>query len=107
MKAGALRHRCWILTPTHANSAGTVTTTWGTTTVCWASLEPIRGREWYESHMAENAEITARVRMRYVANLAPTMRLSFNSRTFDIVSIINPGERNRELEIMVNELVES
>ena len=107
MIAGRLRHRCWLMTPTHANSAGTVTTTWGTASVCWGSLEPLNGREWFESSLAENSEITARFRMRYVASVLPTMRLDFGSRQFEIVSVINPDERNRELELMVKELVVS
>lgn len=107
MNAGKLRHKCRLMTPTHANSAGTVTTTWGTATVCWGSLEPIRGREWTESHLSENAEVTSRFRMRYPNNvtIVPTMRLDFGSRTFQIVSVINLGERNREIELMLKELV--
>jgi len=105
MNAGSLRHRCWLLTPTHAGDGyGTVTTTWGTATVCWGSLEPLRGREWIESGM-ENSEISARFRMRYFAGVAPTMRLSFGSRTFEIVAVLDAGERHRELELMLKELV--
>jgi len=105
MRSGTLRHRCWIKTPTHANTAGTVTTTWGTAAVCWGSLQPLRGREWTESHLAENAEVTSRFRMRYVASIVPTMQLTFGTRTFEIISVINPDERNIELELMLKELV--
>lgn len=105
MTAGGLRHRCRLLEPTHATDAyGSVTTTWGTATVCWGSLEPLQGREWIESGM-ENSEISARFRMRYFAGVSPTMRLSFGSRTFEVVYVIDPGERHKELELMLKELV--
>jgi len=106
MNAGKLRHKCWLKSPTHANSAGTVTTTWATAAVCWGSLEPLRGREWIQSGL-ENSEITARFRMRYVSGVAPTMQLYYGSRTFEVVSVIDPDERHRELELMVKELVEA
>ena len=104
MNAGALRHRCWIKAPTVTTVNGAVTTTWGTSTVCWGSLEPLRGREWFESHL-ENADITARFRMRYYGGIAPTMRLYYGTRTWEIESVIDPGERHKELELMLRELV--
>ena len=105
MNAGYLRHRCWIKGPTHtADGYGGVTTTWGTVTVCWGALEPLRGREWMESGL-ENSEISAKYRMRYVSSITPTMQLYYGSRTFEIVSVIDPGERHRELELMLKELV--
>ncbi len=104
MNAGRLRHRCWIQEPTHANSSGTIMTTFGTVTVVWGSLEPLKGREWIESGL-ENSEITAKFAMRYFAGIDPTMQLYFGSRTFEIVSVIDPDERHRELELMLKELV--
>ena len=104
MNAGSLRHRCWIKEPTHSVTNGAVTTTWGTVTVCWGSLEPLRGREWIESGL-ENSDITGRFRMRYYSGILPTMKLYYGSRTFEIVSVIDPGERHRELELMLRELV--
>lgn len=105
MNAGYLRHRAWLKSPTHTSDGmGGVTTTWGTATVCWGSMEPLRGREWVESGL-ENSEITARWRMRYYSGITPDMRLYFGDRTFEIVSVINPAERNKELELMLKELV--
>lgn len=105
MNAGYLRHRVWIKEPTHTGDGmGAVATTWSTVTVCWGSFEPLRGREWIESGM-ENSEIDVRFRMRYYAGITPAMQLYFGSRTFEIVSVINPAERNRELELMLKELV--
>lgn len=83
---------------------GATATTWGTATVCWGSLEPLRGHEWIESGM-ENSQITARFRMRYYSGVRPDWRLTFGSRTFEIVSVIVPNERRKELELMLKELV--
>ena len=107
MKAGQLRHRCWIKQPTHTNDGyGGITTAWGTVTVCWGSLEPLKGREWVESGL-ENSEISGKFRMRHYSGVLPTMQLYFGTRTFEIVSVIDPFERHAELELMVKELVES
>ena len=104
MKSGELRHRCWIKEPTHTNVNGAVTTTWGTVTVCWGSLWPLRGREWIASSL-ENSEISGRFRMRYVSGITPDMQLYFGSRTFEILSVIDPDEKHKELELMNKELV--
>lgn len=107
MNAGRLRHRVWIKELTNTQDGyGGVTASWGTVTVCWASVEPLRGREWIASGL-ENSEISARMRMRYVADLLPTMQVYFGSRTFEIKSVIDPGERHKELEVMLRELVET
>ena len=105
MRAGALRHQIWIKGPTITTDANAeVTTAWGTVTVCWAAIEPLRGREWIASGM-ENSEITAKGWIRYVSGIKPTMQVYYGTRTFEIVSVINPDERNRELELRLKELV--
>ena len=106
MNAGYLRHRCWIKEPTHTNDGyGGITTTWGTTTVCWGALEPLKGKEWFDSGM-ENSSITSRFRMRYVSGISPTMRLYFGTQEFQIISVIDAGEKHRQMELMVKRLVE-
>ena len=105
MNAGWLRHFAWIKEPTHTpDGMGAVTTTWGTVCTCWGSMEPLRGREWIESGL-ENSEITARWRMRYYDGITPDMQLYFADRTFEIVSVIVPLERRKELELMLREIV--
>jgi len=105
MRAGQLRHLVTVKSPTHtADGKGGIATTWGTVTTCWASVEPLRGREWIESHL-ENSEVTGRVVMRYKAGIRPDYMVYFGDRTFQIISVINTEERNRELQLMVRELV--
>jgi len=105
MRAGELRHQVWLKSPTHpSDGKGGKTTTWGTTTVCWGAFKPTRGREWIESGL-ENSEITEIFRMRYFNGITPDMRIYIGSRKFEIVSVINVDERNRELELVLKELV--
>ena len=43
--------------------------------------------------------------MRYLSGIVPKMRVKVGSRIFDILSIINVDERNRELQLMCRESV--
>jgi SPP1 family predicted phage head-tail adaptor len=105
MGAGALRHRITIerVTETQDSFGGTVTT-WPILATMWASVEPLSGREQLLAQQVQ-AEVTHRVRVRYVAGVTAKMRITFGDRHFEILSVINPEERNRELELMCKELV--
>jgi hypothetical protein len=41
--------------------------------------------------------------MRYIAGLLPTMKIAWGDRMFEIISIINVAERNKEIVIMATE----
>jgi SPP1 family predicted phage head-tail adaptor len=79
--------------------------TWGTVTTCWAAVEPLRGREWVESNLDANAEVTGKIVMRYKSGISPTYQVYFGSRTFEILSVIDIDERRKEMQLMVRELV--
>ena len=105
MRSGRLRHRMWLKEPTHTSDGmGANTTTWGTVEVFWGSVEPLRGREWIASGL-ENSEVSGKIVRRYKSGITPDMIVAFGSRTFQIVSVINVDERNRELQLMVMEKV--
>jgi SPP1 family predicted phage head-tail adaptor len=70
----------------------------------WASIEPLNGREFFAAQQV-NAEVTARIRLRYLPGVTRQMQVKFGSRTFAIESVINVEERNRELQLMVKEVV--
>lgn len=70
----------------------------------WASVEPLSGREYFLARQV-NAEATVRVRIRYRAGITPRMRVKYGSRSLEIVSVIDPGERHEELHLMCKELV--
>lgn len=105
MKAGRLNKRITIQTATEAqNTYGEPIKTWAEYVTAWASVEPLNGRE-YWSAKELNAEITIRFRMRYYDGVTPKMRVVYDSRNFDIESIINTNESNVELLLMCKENV--
>lgn len=104
MQAGKLRHRVTIQEPVVArNGFNEAITTWVTVATVWASVEPISGREFFAAEHVQS-EITHRIRVRYRAGIAPTMRVVFNGRYLMIESVINYGERNTDLQLMCREM---
>jgi len=97
------RHRIVIqslsLTP---NDTGGQVETWTTFTTVWASLTP---KVVKEVNFAERIEprVDHEIRMRYVAGITPTMRISFDSRIFEIKSIIIPDEIKEFLMLVTTE----
>ena len=104
MKAGALRHQVTIqrLTITQG-SAGEVIETWSDVATVYAAVEPLSGREYWQAQQVA-AETSIRVRIRYRAGLETTMRVIHDDRTLEILSIVDPEERHRELQLMCREL---
>jgi SPP1 family predicted phage head-tail adaptor len=86
------------------NQSGEEIITWSDWATVWASAQPMQGREFFESERA-GAEITMRFRIRYRDGVTPTMRVSWDSRIFDIESVVNFNERDREIHLMCKELV--
>ena len=82
----------------------------------WAKKEPLRGKEYFAGQQF-NSKIDTKFTLRYVTEFAfqqdafqqnafqhieinPKMRLVCDLLPYNIESIINVGERNRELQIM-------
>lgn len=104
MESGKLRHRVTIQTATEAQDAhGQAIKTWADTTTVWASIEPLRGREYIEARQ-NTARVTHRIRMRH-RSLDVGQRITHASRVFNIESVINPAERDQLLEVMCLEVV--
>ena len=71
----------------------------------WASVTPLRGRE-LALFQQTHADVSHRILMRYdstISTLTPKDRASLGSRNFDILSVINKREANREIELMCKE----
>lgn len=84
------------------NEIGEVIQTWVTKQYIWASIEPLTGREKFLAQQVYT-DLTARIRVRYRSDINPTMRLLFGHRIFEINAVVNPGERNEELELLCTE----
>ena len=107
MKAGSLRHRVTIqrLTITQG-TAGEVVESWSDVATVYAAVEPLSGREFWQAQQVA-AESQIRVRIRYRAGLDTTMRVIHDDRTLEILSIVDPEERHRELQLMCREIPEA
>jgi len=105
LRAGQLRHRVKIQSATQVQSAsGEVTRTWTTDAVVWASVDPLTGREFIDAQQV-SAGLSHRVRMRHRDGVSPKMRIEHDGRTLQVESVMNVGERNRELELLCKEAV--
>ena len=105
LEAGKLRNRIIIQQrSTTKNSFGETIDTWTTFTTLWAAIEPLRGREFFESKETQ-AEVTTKITIRNKSGITPQMRVSWNSKIFDIKSIINIESRNKEVILMCQELI--
>jgi len=77
-------------------------------TTVWAAIEPLRGRE-YTAAMAEHAEVTTRIRIRYRDDVKRTMIVQYKTpddpdfAEFEIMHIIHPEYNKRELQLMCKE----
>lgn len=108
MQAGGLRHRVVIESATEAaNATGELIPIWSALATRWASVEPLQGRERFAAQQAQ-PETDHRIRLRYdtaLAGLKPKMRAKFGTRVFDILAVLNLGERKREFELLCREVV--
>lgn len=67
-----------------------------------AAIMPYRGREYFQSQQVQS-EATTRILIRYVSGINTTMRIVYGERVFNIVSVIDPEEAHRELQLMCKE----
>jgi len=105
MRAGRLRHRFEFQSSTgEQNAFGEPIQTWTTYTTLWAGLEPLRGEEIIHARQV-TATVSHKIRVRFNSSITSNHRVVFDSRTFEINSVINLGERDRELELYCTEVV--
>lgn len=106
IRAGQMRENIFIehVTETRTESGG-VTEAWTTFKKVRAQVLPVSGREYFSTQAVQN-ENTTKFNIRYLAGLNTKMRIKYDSRVFDIQSIINYQERNHAMTIMGTEYVE-
>ncbi len=102
---GKMRHRVRVETPTFAtDSFGGQTQTFALLRRTWAHIEPLRDREYLEAQQIRG-DITHKITMRRVKNMTPKCQIVHGSRTFHIVSVVNPDEQDRFHKVMAKEEV--
>jgi len=110
MYVGRLRHYIIFQSKTEsANSYGEIDIVWSNDFSCFAEVKPLRGNEYYNARQIQS-NISHKVTIQYAAlsngdRIKPSnCRIVFDdNRIFNIQSVINIGERNKELEMMVVE----
>ena len=71
----------------------------------WARVLSISGKQAMEN-MALQAKVSHQVNIRYQPGILPgQMRVVYNNRVFQIQNVLNPEERNIELNMLCIEMV--
>ncbi len=105
MRAGALRHQIIIQSVIETpDASGSPVEAWSTFATVSAAYEPQNGKESVTEDQ-EQATLTTRFRIRYMSGVTAKMRISFDSRIFDIRSIVDVGGRQKQLHILCGENV--
>jgi SPP1 family predicted phage head-tail adaptor len=106
MQAGKLRHVVYIQARSLSrNEYGEQSRQWSDEHgPLWGAIEPTTGRELSEAEQVVG-EVTHRIRLRYSAEYELTSAKRFRSgeRIFEIVSVFDRDERNRELVAVCKE----
>ena len=102
--AGRLRHRITIQVSTYAaGSTGEQEQSWELHLSVRAAIEPLIGKEYFQA-MQEQSDKMVKFRVRYSAALASVNprdhRIVWGGETYDIESVVNIFERNKEMLIM-------
>jgi SPP1 family predicted phage head-tail adaptor len=91
---GKLRERVTVQQAASTrNSLGESVLSWSDWQTVWASVEGVSAREALISGQQETT-VSHRVRLRYLPGLTSQHRFSWRSRTLDIVSLLEHGNRS-------------
>ncbi len=94
MEAGELNKRIilqresWTLDTYNSKVA-----TWTNVATVWAKVKPLQGRELFQAAQVQE-EVTHSVTIRYRAGVTADQRISYDSRTLQILGIVNVNEEN-------------
>jgi SPP1 family predicted phage head-tail adaptor len=91
---GKLRERVTVQIASGAtNTLGETVLTWSDSSAVWASVEGVSAREALLAGQ-QDTSVTHKVRMRYLPGLTSQHRFSWRSRTLEIVSLLEHGNRS-------------
>jgi SPP1 family predicted phage head-tail adaptor len=91
---GKLRERVTVqIASGTTNALGETVLTWADSSAVWASVEGVSAREALISGQQETT-VSHRVRLRYLPGLTSQHRFSWRSRTLEIVSLLEHGNRS-------------
>ena len=104
---GDLRHRVTVQRPIETQDSEQETVEkWETIGTYWASIKPLRGREFWQAQQA-NSLISHRVYMRArLVEIKPNYRLLFRGRKLNVEYVMDEEERGVALVMMCKEVIE-
>ena len=103
MQSGDLNKRIEIQAATRvSDDMGGFGEVFSTIATVWAAIWPTSAKELTQS-MQTDMVITRRIRIQYRSTFRPSWRLKFGNRYFNIVSILNPNEKNEYLDLICRE----
>ena len=104
MRSGPLRRRITLQRnyPDQA-SDGSRVDDFRTVATVWGELLELRGKEYLAAREA-HSETTAKIRIRYRADVRAEWRALHAGRVFDIQHVVDLGGRRARLELMVAEI---
>lgn len=72
--------------------------------IVWASIQTISGKEQYLSNQ-NYATLSHKIRCRYSKKINQKQTIKYKDRDFKILAVLDIFEKNKELEILVEEVV--
>lgn len=112
-QSGKLRHRVQIVKPTLAqDTTGGWTVNQDTIVLeCWATIEALTGVEKFAAHEF-TSNVTHSIWIRHPRSAIPggiqaKMQVWFDTRQFQVESVLNPDERNKMLQLLCVEVNDS
>lgn len=103
MIAGKLRHRIALQSQSLTqDSYGQAVVSWGTYATVWASVQPLTGREYFSADSLQS-EVKTVIKIRYQDGIDTSMRVLWGTRVYNIVSLADVFERNREIHLYCTE----
>jgi SPP1 family predicted phage head-tail adaptor len=94
IRPGDLRERITVqIASGTTNALGETVLSWANSSAVWASVEGVSAREALTAGQQETT-VSHRVRLRYLPGLTQQMRFAWRSRTLEIVSLLEHGNRS-------------
>ena len=103
MRAGSIRNFITIQTVSMVENANLELVETPTTfKQCWAEIKPLEGREYWASKQTVS-EVTATIKIRYIAGVTTKMKVIDGAKTYDILAVLDTENRHIELVLLVKE----
>ena len=107
MRAGQLRHRISIVRSPIGGGRSEFGEPVGGEVEVWsgrAAIESVSGLEAVQAQQV-TAEVSHVLHTRYTALIEPSHEVHFGTRRFQILAVVDPEERRRELRITAKEIL--